>query len=173
MINVLFVCTGNAARSVMAAAILREQLGPAVDQLQVTSAGTHSIPGLPMSTRTRTALADLGVADPDHRSEQIEQSMVDQASVIVIFEPMHLKYMRKKHADAAPKVASLPRLARDLGAGPLTDLPARLQALRLQDEDFEDWEEVIDPAGGDLPVFQACAVEIRNYVTAFQTSLLG
>jgi len=117
-----------------------------------------------MGTRTRSALAEHEVSDPHHLSAQLEQDMVDAAAVIAIFEPMHLSYMRKKHPESAARVASLPRLARDLDSGELGSFEERVQALELASQAFEDWEEVIDPAGGDLPVFQASAAEIAGYI---------
>ncbi len=160
---VLFLCTGNAARSVMAAAVMRRL----TNDIRVTSAGTHSIPGLPMSARTRTALAAHDVVDRDHLSAQLDQGMVDEAAVIAIFEPMHLSYMRKKHPASLAKVASLPRLARDLADGGMQSLTDRLLTLELDGHDFEPWEEVIDPAGGDLEVFEAAAAEIDALIRSF------
>lgn len=161
--TVLFLCTGNAARSVMAAAMLRHHDA----DVAITSAGTHSIPGLPMSTRTRTALAGHHVIDRHHRSSQLDQQMVDEAAVIAVFEPMHLRYMRKKHPEASDRVASLPRLARDLADGEPATLTSRVAELVLAEHEFEDWEEVIDPAGGDLAVFEAAAAEIDRLVRRF------
>jgi len=147
----------------MAAAMLRHA-GPNV---HITSAGTHSIPGLPMSARTRTALGGFGVADPTHLSAQLEQDMVDEATLIAIFEPMHLSYMRKKHPAAVHKVASLPRIVRDLPDGDSATLEQRLLELDLDFHTFEAWEEVIDPAGGDLAVFKQSAKEIHGLVRSF------
>lgn len=144
----------------MAAALLRQQ----DTDVAVTSSGTHSIPGLPMSTRTRTALAGVGASDPDHRSEQLDDAMADEATVIAVFEPMHVSYVRKKHPAAAARVASLPRLVRDLADGPAETLADRVAALSLADHEFEGWEEVVDPAGGELPEFEAAASAIAQLV---------
>ena len=176
MTTILFVCTGNAARSVMGAAMLRAALSDALpealdDQVEITSAGTHSIPGLPMSTRTRAALGEFSIIDRDHLSAQLEPDMVDKASVVVIFEPMHLSYMRKKHAEATARVVSLPRFARDLEPGDLDSFATRLAHLNLEQCEFEPWEEVIDPAGGDLAVFQASAAEIHGHIATLAPKL--
>ena len=53
--KVTMVCTGNAARSVMAALLLRDRLGPDAS-IEVASAGTLVLPDQPMSVRTRNAL---------------------------------------------------------------------------------------------------------------------
>jgi len=151
----------------MAAAMLRA----VTDDVHITSAGTHSIPGLPLSSRTRTALACFDVVDKAHLSAQLEQPMVDEAALIVIFEPMHLSYMRKKHPEADHKVASLPRLAQHMPAGSLETLEDRIRALSLSNHAFEAWEEVIDPAGGDLPVFENSAAEIHALIAAFSSKI--
>ena len=88
------------------------------DAVEVLSAGTHSIPGLPMSTRTRTALAEFGVSDPDHRSAQLDVAAAASATLLAVFEPMHLSYIAKHHPDVTSRTASLPRIARDLQRGP-------------------------------------------------------
>ncbi|MEM7094130.1 MAG: low molecular weight phosphatase family protein [Actinomycetota bacterium] len=165
--NVLFVCTGNAARSVMGAALLRA----AMPELLVTSAGTHSIPGLPMSVRTKGALDAVGVADLEHRSSQLDAEMADPADLVVIFEPMHITWIRRHLPEIAGRTASLPYLAAELAAGPLATLAGRIDALELGDHDFEAWEEVVDPAGGDLPVFEAAAFAIRDHINALVARL--
>ena len=163
MTRVVFLCTGNAARSVMAAVIARER----APELDVRGAGTFSIPGLPMSQRTRAALAAVGLSDPDHRSRQLEQADTDWADVIVAFEAEHVDYVRRKHPHAGPITATMPRLARDL-APHAVPLGERVDALALHELEVEPWEEVVDPAGGDEAVFHQCLADI----TALMDDLL-
>jgi protein-tyrosine-phosphatase len=168
MSRVIFLCTGNAARSVMATVIARSRC----PELQVRGAGTFSIPGLPMSQRTRTALAGMDLADPHHRSHQLEHADAAWADLIVGFEPEHMEYVRRKHPEAAPKTGSLPRLARHLAPG-TDDLGARLALLDLANAPSEPWEEVVDPAGGEQDVFNACIEEIAGLLDAFLPRLTG
>jgi len=158
--HVLFVCTGNAARSVMAAAMLRAK----TDRFIVSGAGTHSIPGLPMSTRTRSALAEFGVADPDHRSRQLDDELATAASLIAIFEPMHLKWIRREIPHVATRTASLGRIVRSIQPGSGGTLDQRIADAGFEAHDFEQWEEVVDPAGGEIPEFVAAATQIHDLV---------
>jgi protein-tyrosine-phosphatase len=159
MAKLLFLCTGNAARSVMATTMMRSKC-PHHDTL---GAGTFSIPGLPMSQRTRTALSKFNLSDPDHRSHQLEERDCEWADLIMIFEKEHQEYITRNHANSLSKVSSLPRLARDLGDSS-QNLDLRIKELSLGSKEFEPWEEIIDPAGGDQDVFDSCAMEISSLI---------
>jgi len=162
--HVVFVCTGNAARSVMAGAILAAHVDDAeVEQLEITTAGTHVVEGMPMSWRTRDALKGIDVAAPGHRSTQLRDEHVESADLVVALAREHVDYVRRTHPTAAAKTVTLRRLARDLAAGP-EPLPARVAALGFGTVELEEWEDVVDPAGGDLPEFEACAQEIRDLI---------
>jgi len=152
---ILFLCTGNATRSVLAGAALATRL-PDID---VATAGTLTIDGLPMSWRTRAGFDAVGLARPDHRSRQAEASDLEAATLIVALAPEHVEWVRREHPVAAARCATLKRLAKDLdhGARPLVD---RVAELGLGQVELGAWEEVVDPGGGEVEAFTACALEV-------------
>ena len=131
-------------------------------ELDVETAGTFSVDGQPISWRTREALSRIGLAAPHHRSKQIAPHHVERADVVIALAPEHVEWMRRTHPDAAARTATLKRLARHLGTdGPLPD---RLSSLALADVGLEDWEEVVDPGGGEVDDFVRCAFEVVDLV---------
>src|SRR4029079_11869357 len=125
------------------------------DRHSVSGSGTHALPGHPMSVRTRTALERLGLADPTHRSAQFDETDVRRASLIVAMAPEHVQWVRRTHPDAADRTVTLKRLVAALApaACPADALIDRIRTLGLADIEVEEWEEVVDPAGGEQPEF--------------------
>jgi len=168
MANLLFVCTGNAARSVMAVTMMRDM----TSTLEIRGAGTFSISGLPMSQRTRDALAEMDLSDTQHRSHQLESEDCHWADLIIVFEAEHVQYIRRNHPEVSSITGTLPRIAKFLKASQ-SDFAHRVTELQLGDVMIEPWEEVQDPAGGDQGIFDACAQEIYGYIFSLQENLNG
>jgi hypothetical protein len=83
-----------------------------------------------------------------------------------------VEYVRRRHPEAAGRTGTLKRLARDLPVrdGPLDE---RIESLALADVVLEPWEDVEDPAGGDVEVFHACAREIHDLLERLGPLLRG
>ena len=159
------LCTGNAARSVMAGAMLRDA------PLPVVTAGTHVIEGQPMSRRTRAALESVGYSADGHRSHQVTDADIDGSVLILAMAAEHVSYIRRRHPHAAHRTASIKRLVRDLPPGP-EPLVDRLAALGLAEVELGAWEDVEDPAGGQDEVYVSCAEELAD-LCARRLPLLG
>ena len=157
--SVLFLCTGNAARSVLAGAALRSMR----PDVEVATAGTLSVDGLPMSWRMRAALDAVGLARPRHTSTQATRTHLDDADLVVGMAPEHVEWVRRNHPDASHSAATLKHLADALApAGP--PLLDRVEALHLADHQLSPHEEIVDPGGGDVDAFIACAHEVVDLV---------
>ena len=157
----------------MAGAILAAHLPDSeVQELQITTAGTHVIEGMPMSWRTRSALEGLEVVAPGHRSTQLRDVHVAGADLIVGLAGEHVAYVRRVHPEAAARTGTLRRLAQTL-PGLEGTFEERVAAMKLAEVELEPWEDVIDPAGGDLPEFETCARDIHQLLARLAPLLLA
>jgi protein-tyrosine-phosphatase len=150
----------------MAGAMFR-QLAPG---WTVITAGTHVIEGQPMSWRTKEALGRLGFSADGHRSHQVDDADLRHADLVVAFEGWHVQYLRRTHPSAAARTATLRRWVRDLPAGSRS-LADRIRALDLAAAGPDPWEDLDDPAGGDLDVVAACAERVLELTTVLASVL--
>jgi protein-tyrosine-phosphatase/SAM-dependent methyltransferase len=153
--SILILCTGNATRSVIAGAVLKAHL----PDVEIATAGTMSIDGLPMSWRTKAGFEAVGVTPPSHRSRQVLPTDLDRATLIIGLAPEHVQWVRREHPSAAPRVATLKRLVRDLASDD-RPLAERVAELDLAAVELRPWEEIVDPGGGEVEAFIACAQEV-------------
>lgn len=164
MTDLLVLCTGNAARSVMAGFMLEHlRDGRPGEPLHVVTAGTHTIDGQPMGVRTRTALSRIpqlaGTDYRRHRSRQVHGADLVHAELVVVMEADHVRFVRRRFPDAAHKTATLRRLCAELPPPPPA-LAERVAALALAEVGLSDDEDVMDPAGCEGDVYAACVDQL-------------
>ena len=167
MPNLVTLCTGNAARSVMAGAILAEH----VPALVVSTRGTHVVEGMPMSWRTRDAIVGRRARRPTATAAASSRAPTSPT-------PTSCSRWRVSTWSTCAAVTPRPRRAPARSSGSRATSPAasgtlaeRVASLHLADVVLEPWEDVDDPAGGEPEVFHRCAVEIHELLTTLRPVL--
>lgn len=157
--TILFLCTGNASRSVIAGAALARRR----PDLAIATAGTLVLEGLPMSTRTRSALLDVGLDAADHRSRQATAAMLEASSLVIAAAPEHVAWIRREHPGHVTRTATLIHLVRHLSTY-RAPLEARVEELDLDGHVPRPDEEIVDPGGGEADLYVTVARQIVTLV---------
>lgn len=162
MTDIVCICTGNATRSVLAEVLLAD----AFPHADVTSAGTLVIEGQPISWRTRAAFESIDVPAPMHRGRQAGSELLRRTGLVIAAAPEHVGWIRRVHPTVAPKTITMKRLVRLLHepGAEYRSLSEFVDAHDLADTVLDDWEEIVDPGGGEVDGYLACAAEIQALV---------
>lgn len=92
--TVLFVCTGNSCRSVMAEYLLRKKLADlGRSDVEVYSAGIMRGQGQPASLETMELLKQEGVDAFRHRSRSVTRQLLNKADLVLVMERLHESHL--------------------------------------------------------------------------------
>lgn len=133
--NILFVCTGNSCRSVMAEGLFRRAAGERAEEFTVSSAGVSAIDGFAPTQETVRAMRAEGVDVSEHLSRRVTQDMVEKADRIFVMEKMHQWAMTNRWPEAAPKIALLSDYSAACREKGMTDIP---DPIRMTDDYYKN-----------------------------------
>jgi protein-tyrosine-phosphatase len=166
-LNIVTLCTGNVARSVMLGYMLTTIAELTDAEWAIRSAGTHATEGSGMSARTRDALLKIEELGDHrygaHRSHQLVEADAEWAEIILAAESDNVNYVRAHFSTYADKAVQLAQFVR---FAPLDgDINAQLHAVVARDPSSEF--NVADPAGGDQAIYDECAQRLWELAQAF------
>ena len=171
----LVVCHANVARSVAAALLLRDAVDERRVALDLRTAGTHASDGQPASGRTVAALRRLTGADPglgSHLARELRATDVEWADLIIAMEDSQVRFVRRRHPEAADRVATLALLADELPVDGRA-LHDRVVALGLAGRDGSGEGDVEDPAGGDDDAYDRAVAVLVERCSELSRRLAG
>jgi len=109
---VLFVCTGNTCRSVMASYLLRKRLSLR-DDIEILSAGVSAMPEAGASFVVAELMKEDGIDVSGHASRKLTISLIKLADVILVMEGFHKDRIVEKVPEAEEKVFLLKEYLRE------------------------------------------------------------
>lgn len=179
MSTILVVCTGNIARSAMAAAMLRARLDGRAPRTRVRSAGFVPWPGPPPATII-AAMRELELDVSAHASQPLRTALVSEADLVLGMTREHVWGVLARDPDADGRtflVEELARLGTEVGARrpsePLRAWAARVAARRPAGRVVgRPEDEVADPLGESADVVRATAARL-DVATATIASLVA
>ncbi len=156
--HVLFVCTGNVCRSVIAERLTRALAAEyGLRELTAESAGTRALVGFGVEPLAAQTITGLGGDASDFRARRVKPEMISRADLILAMSEQIRDELATHASDAADRIFTLPqayRIAKVTGARTIAELDSARNDLALVGR-----ENIPDPVG--LSAAKYCAAGDR------------
>ncbi|HHY10387.1 MAG TPA: low molecular weight protein arginine phosphatase [Firmicutes bacterium] len=153
--SVLFVCTGNTCRSVMAEHLLRHYAAEAGLAIKVASAGLGAFAGSPAAANTVAVLEEKGISAKRHKARAVDAGLLAEFDLILAMTKAQQDRLRAINPAVSDKIFLL------------KEFPERMQGPReeLTGSNEKDYE-VSDPFGQSKEIYRQTRQEISRVLKA-------
>lgn len=159
---VLFVCTGNSCRSLIAEELFKRMLQESVEsnpsgkdilsQIEVRSAGVAPLAGMNPPPGTLKVMRREGIDVSGHRAISLYPELVRKSSLIVVMERKHQEEVLDMVHESGDKVFLLKSFS---------------------EVSSEHELDLSDPIGHSLDVYKRCTSEIKKGLDGFLAQILS
>ncbi len=102
--SVLFICTGNSCRSVMAEGLMKKYLRElGKSDIEVRSAGISAADGFFPTAETIEVMNREGVDVSDFKTKTLTLQMIESADIMLVMEDIHMNYITRLMPTASSK----------------------------------------------------------------------
>jgi len=110
--TILFVCTGNSCRSVMAKGLLEKKMrDKGRNDFEVLSAGIMNTGGLGATEETKELLKNEGIDVSAHRSQALTKDLVGRSDLVLVMEKIHEQRIKELYPQAKNRIFLLKEFA--------------------------------------------------------------
>jgi protein-tyrosine-phosphatase len=178
-VEIVFVCTGNRARSPLAEALLRERTSGL--PVRVASRGTSDVGRAHVLEGMASAAARLGIDLSRHQATPIAPMELRDTDLVIGFEPFHVAAAVVDGGAARERTFTLPdlvELVSPLGPDASADLRERFASVVTSASNRRGsthWSagSIADPLGASSRVFDETAMTISSLVTQLADALFA